>query len=182
MPRYNVIQVELTKIINNTPFNTLWIIWETDIRFNIVGTSSYIVVRTPDQLLSGSHATLVQGTVSSVNLPIGTYNIGTQSNQETISWWSNGGIWDDPGFWDDDNDGIYIDEFKLICGTVGYVLHITSNDVVMETNSELNIPNISETSIELMAPSENVLYPYINPIRPGGYGIGANYSQLVIRK
>lgn len=157
MPRYNEKIVELTKITTSHPIDTYWVYWETDMTYNIVGSSSQIIVRSHDQLLSGCSASLIRGTYSDP-LPVGTYGIGTYSNPHPLQY----------------------DDFYIICATMGYVNYVLNNDEVVDREGEILIPNEGEESRELYA-TMSMLRPFYNPIRPGGYGVGASYSKLIIR-
>lgn len=82
--------VEMQKIINQAPIDTLWIYWESDVSllensstftdtfsetfYLAENASDVIIVRTHDQLFSGNAGTLVLGTVSAP-IPIGTYSV-----------------------------------------------------------------------------------------------------------
>ena len=161
MPKYNEEIVEVSKIINNSPFETLWVYWEHDIVFNITGISgsnSQIKVTTHDKTLSGCSASIGSGNTFS-KLPIGTYSIGTYSNPNPI-----------PGY----------DDFKIISTTQGYVSYVLNGSVSISTSQEALIPNHSETYIEKVTTIDNII-PFYKDSAPGDYREGANYSILTIK-
>tara|TARA_R110000772_G_scaffold5691_4_gene20366 strand:- start:1782 stop:2309 length:528 start_codon:yes stop_codon:yes gene_type:complete len=145
MGKYGEIMVEMQKIIKWNPLDTFWVYWETDIYYNIIGSTEQIMVRTPDKTLTNSEATLI-GTFSIVDIPIGTYSV----------------------------DGGY----DLIVGTVGYITDVYYGTYSVDTYTQRKVPKDSETLIEWIT-TENKLYPFVNSIRPKGYGVGATYSTLV---
>ena len=144
MGKFGETMVEMQKIINWIPIDTFWVYWETDIYYNIVGSTDQIMVRTPDKTLINSETTLV-GTFSIVDIPIGTYSV----------------------------DGGY----DLIVGTVGYITGIYSGTYSVDGYGQTKIPKDNEIQIEWVA-TVNQLHPFVNPIRPGGCGVGATYSSL----
>jgi hypothetical protein len=158
MPKYNEEVIELRKIITETPFDTLWVYWETDITFNIVGSSNSIVVRTPDKLLTNSYAYLnVGGTLSP--LPLGTYTIGTYGFGVSCSY---------------PNSAF---DYQLVSGTIGYVKEVLFKSASIDVWQEVNIPNVGEEFIEWEAET-NELQPYYNIKAPGDYTMGCSYSLL----
>ena len=161
MSKFNERVVELTKIVNESPFDTLWVYWEHDIVFNIsgaTGSKSQIKVTTHDKTLSGYSASIGYGNTFST-LPVGTYSLGTYSNPYPI-----------PG----------VDDYKLISATQGYVLEILNGTVSMDRYQEAFIPNYSETYIEKQTTISNVV-PFFKESAPGDYREGASYSVLEIR-
>jgi hypothetical protein len=158
MPKFNEEVVEMTKIINQTPFETLWLYWEHDIVFTITGTTSQIKVTTHDKTLSDYPAYIGYGNTFST-IPTGTYSIGTYSNPYPI-----------PGY----------DDFKLIVGTPGYISHVLNGTISLSSSQEAVIPNYSETYIEKETDITN-LVPFYKESAPGDYREGASYSVLTIR-
>jgi hypothetical protein len=150
MGKYGETIVEMHKIINNNPFESLWLYWETDIYYTIIGSIDQIMVRTSDKVLTNSEATFI-GIPDTEPLPIGTYSIGTIS-----------------------------DEYVLTVGTVGYVSDVHYNGNLVGDFSQIKIPNDFSVEIEWET-TIDYLYPFINPIRSGGYGVGATYSLLTRR-
>tara|TARA_R110000772_G_scaffold20466_3_gene56811 strand:- start:5023 stop:5574 length:552 start_codon:yes stop_codon:yes gene_type:complete len=154
MGRYGETKVEMQKIINMVPIDTLWVYWETDIYYTIVGSVSQIMIRTHDtSLLTNSEAKLIDSH-ESIDIPIGTYSIGTYS--------------------------VPSEEYKLIVGTVGYITDVHRGTYSVGSYIQSKIPNDAEVKIEWEA-MVNQLTPYTNPIRPGGCGVGATYSILTRR-
>jgi hypothetical protein len=156
MPKYNEDFVELTKINNQHPFDTIWLYWEHDIVFNITGSSSQIKVRTHDKILTGSSASIGFGNTFSSLLPIGTYSIGTYSNPYPIE-----------GF----------DDYKIVVATAGWISDVLNGTISVVNSQQVNIPNESETYFELVADTSD-LKPYYKESAPGDYRIGASYSSL----
>lgn len=157
MGKFNVIEVELQKIINESSFDTFWIYWETDIIYDITGNSSQIMVRTHDKVLTDSEAYLITGSVSEP-IPIGTYSIGTFSNPYPV-----------PGF----------DDYTLVVATVGYINNVLNSSVSVAPYNQTMIPNVSETYFEWEAQT-NQLRPIYDP-SIDDYTIGASYSALTLR-
>jgi len=156
MPKYDQDIVEMRKIVNQKPIDTIWVYWETDIYFNIVGSSSQIKIRTHDKILSGSGAELLTSTFSTP-LGIGTYSIGTYSNPYPNA----------------------MDDYKLVVGTVGYISEVYNGLENVDGFGQLQIPNENEVQIEWTT-SENYLRPlYREDIR--NYTTGASYSILSLR-
>lgn len=158
MGKFNVIEVELQKIINESSFDTLWVYWETDIYYNVVGsTVSQIQVRTHDKIISDSEAYLIVGSVSEP-IPIGTYSIGTYSNPYPV-----------PG----------IDDYTLTVATVGFIDDVLNGSSSVVGYSQTQIPNEEEIQIEWEAQT-NQLRPLYDP-SIDDYVIGSTYSVLTLR-
>lgn len=150
--------VELKKVISDTPIDTLWIYWETDMYYNIIDSSNdynigKIVVRTPDKILTDCHAYII-ATHSVFPIPVGTYSISEN------------------------------DTFKLTVETEGYISNMLDKDnSVLNKHSHYTIPNIGEIDVEWTTDEEN-LYPGISPETTngyegyGGYGVYASCSVL----
>jgi len=159
MPKINESNiVEMNKIVNNSPFETLWVYWEHDIVFNIENSSFQIKVTTHDKTLSDYPAYIGSDDTFSP-LPVGIYPIGTYSNSNT--------------------DGGY-DKFKIVCATQGYVSHVLNDNFTISPSEEALIPNYSETYIEKYA-TVNHIVPFFKESAPGDYRDGADYNNLIIK-
>lgn len=154
MSKFNQSIVEVKKIINDTPFSTIWKYSEVDLTYILSPTSS-LIVRTNDRILSGSSASIIlDGSTSS--LPVGTYSIGTASNPYPLT-----------GF----------DDYTLISITVGYVSHILNNGITISKYEESNIPNSGENNIEWYCELIDLI-PIVKTHSSTGYTDGASYSSL----
>ena len=163
MGKLNTEIVEMNKLINRSPIDSFWIYCETDITFNIIGSSSTVKIRTDDRVLSSSEATFIFGTSSEpIPIPLGTYAIGTFSTNHYLYT-------------------IPQSEFSryiLVVDTVGYITEVLNFTHSLGHFEEIDIPNISEESVEWIA-TEEMLRPIPKEITKGGYAIGASYSNLI---
>lgn len=75
--------VEMKKIINEIPFDAIWVHWETDMYYPILSSNNgydssngyKIFIRTPDKTLNGCEA-YIYGSQSVMEIPPGEYTIG----------------------------------------------------------------------------------------------------------
>ena len=157
--------VEMQKIINRTPFDTIWVYWETDLYYvensstfdTTFGDTFYlsedasdiIVVRTHDKLLSGNSASLYIGGTPSI-IPVGTYSV---------------------------------EDYNLIVATAGIIDYVekvgTNSTTTLLRWHEQDVPTSDEQYMEWTIVDEKKLMPYWR--EDGILSIGATYSQLVLR-
>lgn len=156
MPRYNEDIVELHKIINRNPIDTIWLYWETELTFDLVGTASQIVVSTHDKRLSGWSASLIVDE-NRLELPVGTYSLGTHSY---ITPYPSGNY----------------NQYNLICGTVGYVKNLLNFTQSINYWDEDRIPNQGETYLEWELATET---DFRNVYKGSKVVTGASFSSLL---
>lgn len=156
--------VEMQKIVNEIPFDTIWVHWETDMYYPILSSNNVegydisnedkIFIRTPDKTLNGCEA-YIYGSQSVIEIPSGTYSIGTYSI------------------------GTYSGTYSIIVATAtpGYISEVRYGGLPLNEYTHSPIPNIGEVEIEWVT-NVNNLFPQENSTRGGGYGIYASYSKL----
>lgn len=174
MDKYNEL-VELTKIINESPFKTLWIYWETDMYYDITNSlvDDRIVVRSHDKRISGNEAWIRSKTEADIPIPIGTYSIGEYIPQ---------GIGDMIIGSSFIVGGETIEYYNFIVTTTGYIDHVTvgTNSILVNVNDENNIPNVKEEYIEWETIDKNIK-PLYKENSYKSYTFGASYSLLTRR-
>lgn len=161
MSRIGKDRVEMQKIVNEIPFDTIWVHWETDMYYPILSSTNdeyvsigcKIFIRTPDKTLNGCEA-YIYGSQSVIEIPEGEYTIGTCS-------------------------GTYSGTYSIIVGTCtpGYISEVRYGGLPLNEYAHSPIPNIGEVEIEWVT-NVNNLFPQENSTRGGGYGIYASYSKL----
>ena len=156
MPKYNQEIVKLTKIIGQSPINTLWIYGETVLSFSVINETHEISISTDDKTLSGWSALLVEGNTQNP-LPIGTYSIGTYSTY--------------PSDYKD---------YTFTCGTAGYIKDVFLSSVLVPIDKQYSIPNQGKIYKEWALRSEEDFINIHTDDNINRY-IGASFSNLIPR-
>lgn len=165
MSKYNEL-VELTKIINESPFRTLWIYWETDMYYEVTNSSDRIIVRSHDKRISGNEAWIESLTEANIPIPIGTYSIGQGIGEMLIG----------------SSFIIGVDHYSFIVKTTGYIDHVIvgANSNIVAISDENLIPNVKEEYIEWET-TDKYIKPLYKESTYKSYTFGASYSNLTRR-